>query len=216
MGRFQLAFCYLYSFFIALRYLTLKEALRHQLLIHPCVKIKELHRGSIILSNAQAKLIFGFNGTLGQSNCQSIIFIERGSHLVLYGLTTMAKGTRLIIDGGQLEIGQRFFCNGDCFIRSNQRICLGNDNLFGWNVTLNTTVGHAVSHAGVEKKQEGDINIGNHVWVGAHATIGKNVDIAHDCVIGQHSVVTRSCKDPHCLIAGTPAKVVATEYSWRE
>lgn len=58
------------------------------------------------------------------------------------------------------------------------------------------------------------LKIGNHVWVGWHASIWKNVCIADDCIIGAYAVVTKSFSEPHCAIAGNPARVVRRNITW--
>ena len=51
------------------------------------------------------------------------------------------------------------------------------------------------------------IKIGNHVWVGAGATILKGVTVGDHAIIGGGSVVTKDVP-PYAVVMGNPAKVV--------
>lgn len=53
----------------------------------------------------------------------------------------------------------------------------------------------------------GKINIEENVWIGAKATILKNVSIGKNSVIGAHSLVNKSF-DENSIIAGAPAKSI--------
>ena len=51
------------------------------------------------------------------------------------------------------------------------------------------------------------IKIGNHVWVGAGATILKGVTVGDHAIIGGGSVVTKDVP-PYAVVVGNPARVV--------
>ena len=51
------------------------------------------------------------------------------------------------------------------------------------------------------------IKIGNHVWVGAGATILKGVTVGDHAIIGGGSIVTKDVP-PYSIVVGNPAKVV--------
>ena len=48
----------------------------------------------------------------------------------------MSSGVSLILDLGALEIGDNFFCNKNCTISCNDKITIGDNVLFGWNVEV--------------------------------------------------------------------------------
>ncbi len=215
MKYFELLIYNIYSLFFCIKYFPIQIAIKRPVLIHPSVRIKRLHRGGIVLAAPEARLVIGFEATEGQSNYTSMISIHKGAHLEIHGFTTMAKGIRLMIDDGEVTIGKHFFCNGDCYIRCTMRIDIGDDNMYGWKVNFNTSNGHRVYHNGLEKEMEGDIKIGNHVWICSECTISKNVDIADDCIVAQKSNVTRTFAVPHTLIGGNPAVDLCSNYSWK-
>lgn len=86
--------------------------------------------------------------------------------------------------------------------------------MYGWNISFNTTDGHHVYDNGVTKPMEGDITIGNHVWIASNCHIAKNTFIADDCVVAQNSLVGKRFEQSKCLIGGMPAKVIKDNFTW--
>lgn len=215
MTKLLFLFYNLYSFLICLRCFSLRQARKRPLLIHPCVKLRGLRKGCIVLDGERSKLVFGFEATQGQSNNQSLLYFGNNATLVLRGYVAMTKGTRLVIDKGQMDIGHHFFCNGDCYFRCTTHIRIGNDNMYGWNVCFNTSDGHQIYVEGQAKDMEGDIYIGNHVWIGSNSMIAKKTQIPSECVVAQNSLVLDTFNEEHCLIAGVPAKKIRDKFSWK-
>lgn len=216
MSRTKLLFFYLYSLAFCIRYLPFRYAIHIPILIHPSVKVKGLQRGAISFHGSlrHSMLIFGFEGTLGQSNCKSLISIKNGGKLIVGNIVNMARGTRLVIDGGEMAIGSHFWCNGDCFFHCTTKITIGDNNMYGWNISFNTTDGHHVYENGMQKPMEGSIVIGNHVWIASHCIVGKNTAVGNDCVVAQHSLLSKKYTGNNCLIGGIPAKILKNNYSW--
>ena len=98
----------------------------------------------------------------------------------------------------------------------------GNQFLVGKNCMISAeeelwTDGHSVIDVNTHKvlnKPTAPIIIGNHVWLGRRVTLTKGAQIPDDCIVGIGSVVTKKFTEPHCVIAGNPAKVVKTGVSW--
>ena len=204
------------SFLFCLRYLPFRQALRVPILVSR-LKIGELHRGDIVFSSEpyRARVILGFTGTERRDSRSSYISVHKGGKLVLGERVTIARGTTIIIYGAQLQIGNDFFCNDDCFFFCNRNITIGEKNLYGWRVEMNTTDGHDIIENGVKKEQSKSIHIGNHVWVCADSHISKGVEIADDCVVAQRSLVIKKHFTPHTLIGGVPAQDVKDMIDWR-
>jgi len=215
--RIKLFIPYLYSVVFCLRYLPFRQAIHVPMLIHPSVKIESLPRGAIQFCGKlrHGMFVFGFKGTTGQSNCKSLIAIKSGARLIVSEGVQMARGTRIVISKGEMRIGQNFWCNGDCYFNCTTKITIGDSNMYGWNISFNTSDGHHVYENGVEKPMEGDITIGNHVWIASHCIIGKNTSIADDCVVAQHSLVGKRFEQANCLIGGMPAIIIKENYSWK-
>lgn len=143
--------------------------------------------------------------------------IKSSSHLILGRNIHISSGTYIRVDdNSSLEIGDNFWCNNNCFLRSEAQLRIGNDVLVGWNVVFNTTDGHTLYENDIPKENSGNISVGNHVWIASFSTILKNVEIANDCVVSQHSLVNKSCVNEHSLLAGSPAKAIKSHISWEK
>ena len=158
--------------------------------------------------------VFGFKGTTGQSNCKSLIAIKPSARLIVSEFVQMAQGTRIVISKGEMQIGRNFWCNGDCYFNCTTKITIGDNNMYGWNISFNTTDGHHVYENCIQKPMEGNITIGNHVWIASNCIIAKNTFIADDCVVAQNSLVGKRFEQPKCLIGGMPAKVIKENFMW--
>ena len=217
MNKLSLLFYYIYSLFFCLRYLPLRLAVHIPILIHPSVKVESLPRGAIQFHGKlrHGMFVFGFKGTAGQSNCKSLIAINPGAQLIVSEGVQMARGTRIVISKGKMQIGRNFWCNGDCYFYCTTKITIGDDNMYGWSISFNTSDGHCIYENGQQKPMEGDIAIGNHVWIASHCIIAKNTYIADDCIVAQHSLVGKRFEQANCLIGGMPAKIIKENYSWK-
>lgn len=103
-----------------------------------------------------------------------------------------------------------------CTMTSHSRIELGKRCLVSIGVTLYNTDAHPVYRLGekVPCNAARILKIGDHVWLGANATLLKNVHIADDCIIGWGSVVAGKFERPHCAIGGNPARVLSEGVTW--
>ncbi|WFG46850.1 hypothetical protein PaSha_17405 [Pseudonocardia alni] len=53
----------------------------------------------------------------------------------------------------------------------------------------------------------GDVDVGDDVWIGAHAVVTAGVSIGRGAVVGAGAVVTRDVP-PSAIVGGVPAKVI--------
>lgn len=99
---------------------------------------------------------------------------------------------------------------------SHASVDIGECCMFSYGINVYQTDGHPVLsvETGEVLNKVRNLDIGNHVWVGANATITKNVTIGHDCIVGWGAVVSRSFPEPFCAVAGNPAQVVKRGITW--
>lgn len=105
---------------------------------------------------------------------------------------------------------------------ANSSIEIGERCMFSYGITVYNTDSHPIIDAksGNIINKVRQLKIGNHVWVGANATILKNTCIPDDCIVGWGAVVNSKSLTPPlispkgCVIAGNPAKIVKTGITW--
>ena len=71
------------------------------------------------------------------------------------------------------------------------------------------TLDHDLDPAHRQDMFPGPIRIGRNVWIGAHATILRNVTIGDGAVVAAGAVVTKDVP-PNTVVAGVPARVIKT------
>lgn len=99
---------------------------------------------------------------------------------------------------------------------SHSAIEIGERCMFSFGINVYNTDAHAIldAESGKVLNYVKTLHIGNHVWVGAYASIMKNVYIADDCIVGWGSVVSGKFDTSNCVLAGNPAKLVRQGITW--
>ena len=59
-----------------------------------------------------------------------------------------------------------------------------------------------------------DLIIGDHVWIGAGATLLKKTKIGNDCIVAARAVVTKEMPGNNVMIAGNPAQIKRKNVYW--
>ena len=103
-----------------------------------------------------------------------------------------------------------------CTFNSGAKCNIGDYCMFSYGITIFNTDAHPIIELGTSKiiNYVDKIEIGEHVWVGAHATILKNSVVPSDSIIGYNAVVAGKFDEPHTCIAGNPATVVRKNITW--
>lgn len=208
---------YVYSLYFCLRVFTFRIAIKTPINISHKVKIGNIYRGSIVLSEPifHNKVFIGHQGYSAIADHQGLINIERGSKLIIEGKARFAQGIRLWIENGaSIKIGDNFYCNKNCLFRASDDISIGKDVLMGWDIEMNTTDGHSLKIDDQLKQNHGPIAISDNVWIGSHVIVSKNVAISEGSVVAQRSLVISKFVSPKVLIAGSPAKEIKSGIKW--
>lgn len=159
----------------------------------------------------------GWGGTESRDEGRkNYLFFNKKATLKFNGRCTMSSGVSLVVDLGSFEIGDNFFCNKNCTFSCNDKITIGENVLFGWNIELLDSDNHKVIRNNKEIIDRGEIKIGNHVWVAAFSHILKNSSIPDGSVVAYRSLVTKRFEGEKLLIGGSPAKVVEEQVEWKQ
>lgn len=76
---------------------------------------------------------------------------------------------------------------------------------------------HACVNIGASAGQEKAPQIGDNVYIGPSSVLFGDIEIPNNVTIGANATVNKSFIEEHVVIAGTPAKIVKTNYpNWLE
>ncbi|MBE6763871.1 MAG: sugar O-acetyltransferase [Ruminococcaceae bacterium] len=110
--------------------------------------------------------------------------------------------------GAHLHMGSGVYANSNLTLVDDGHIYVGNQVMFGPNVTI-ATANHPIDPAlrarGLQYNK--DVYIGDNVWIGANTVVVPGVHIGKNTVIGAGSVVTRDIPD-NVVAVGNPCRVL--------
>lgn len=114
------------------------------------------------------------------------------------------RSCMIIVDGGNLSIGDNCFMNSNVSVTCMNSIDIEDYVQIGNNVVI---VDHNHDYIRGNGYKTGKIIIRKKTWIGANSVILPNVEIGEGAVIAAGSVVTKNVP-AYTVVAGNPAKVV--------
>lgn len=111
----------------------------------------------------------------------------------------------VLVIGNNVSIGDR------TEIHCGNNIRIGDNTLISWDCCILDRDYHAFN---AQNEVPKSVIIGKDVWVGCRSMILKGVTIGDGAVIAAGSVVTKDVPEK-CLVAGNPAKIVASDIMWK-
>ncbi|HEY1605326.1 MAG TPA: acyltransferase [Allosphingosinicella sp.] len=133
------------------------------------------------------------------------ISVTDGARLSFGWGTVLGRGVAIFARSGKIDIGARTFFGPGTIIAAKEQIVIGSDVLIAEYVTIRDQ-DHDIQRKGVEFRTA-PIMIGDHVWIGAKATITRGVSIGDGAVVGANAVVTKDVP-ANSMVAGVPAKII--------
>ncbi|MEO9892794.1 acyltransferase [Aurantibacter sp.] len=99
---------------------------------------------------------------------------------------------------------------------SNSKITIGSDCMFAYDIDVRTGDSHAILDNSTKKRINAaqNVNIEDHVWIGAHVSILKGAYIASNSIVATRSVVTKKFEQRNILLAGIPAVAIKDNIIW--
>ena len=147
------------------------------------------------------------------------IYIHGNNNIITIGPWCTLINAELCIedDGNRINLGEHTKILGKTHLAAMEgtAIMIGADCLFSSDVHFRTGDSHSIlDMQGRRINDSRDIVLGDHVWVGTKSTCLKGARVASHSIIGACALVTGVFQDPHCALAGVPAKVVKTGVDW--
>lgn len=142
----------------------------------------------------------------------TFVTLGPGAQLATGGWVVVGDGGQIKVRGS-LSVGEGTFLNNDVRIVARRAITIGRDCGISWEVLIMDTDMHPVAVAGEQREPTAPVSIGDHVWIGARATVLKGVSIGDGAVVAAQSVVVSDVPS-RALVAGSPARVVRTDVDW--
>lgn len=100
-----------------------------------------------------------------------------------------------------------------CSIAAEVKIFLGGNHRTDWITTYPFSVFRAsAKHIEGHPATNGDVVIGNDVWLGDRAVVLSGVKIGNGAVVGASAVVAKDVP-PYAIVAGNPAKTIRYRFS---
>ncbi len=127
------------------------------------------------------------------------LYVSHPESLFIDDYCRLQPGTRFIIDSGRVVIKRFTAIGAEAIIVTGNHI---------------STVGVPHFFLGLShiNDREQDVIIEEDVWVGARVTILSGVTIGRGAIVAAAALVNRSVP-PYAVVAGVPAKVVASKFS---
>jgi acetyltransferase-like isoleucine patch superfamily enzyme len=138
------------------------------------------------------------------------IVIEQAGFIKFSKINYFYRHCDILAVGGKIKFGYNCAFNKNCTIVSRYEIEIGNNCMFGPNVSIYDH-DHRFDKQDLPFNQQGykgaKILIGNNVWVGANVFISAGVIIGSNVVVAANSVVTKDVADG-VIVAGVPARKI--------
>lgn len=132
---------------------------------------------------------------------------------------SVCKGMDIWISNGSvLRVGNNTHFTGNIHLAclEGKTITIGKRCLFSNDITFRTGDSHVITDPDNNRINYGrDITIGDHVWVGQQVIILKGANVGNDSIVGTRSLVTKGDYPANTILAGSPAKVIKENVSWR-
>ena len=171
-------------------------------------------------------IIFGQNNQLLNVPDSCLVTIFGNNNKIYFspsikswsGRITIGGDSETIVNNCTVYIGENSGSNGTSIFlcEHGSSVKIGNNCMFSWGIEFWASDTHSIYSSDTKKLLNwgNEIVVEDRVWIGMHACILKNSHVAHDSIVGAHTVVAKKFTEPHCVIAGNPARVVKTGISW--
>lgn len=175
-----------------------------------CIEIEgDIHRCMIKIG------VTGLDGVTGERRSH-IRFGKEGTAKVIFkGDAVIARGALLSADRGTLIFGKGFSANNNFYVSCNDRIEFGDYVMIGWEVKVRDSDNHIILYDGQEKLNHAPVRIHDRVWIASYCDILKGTEVGRESVVAYRTLLTKAYKQCNCMLAGSPAKIIAEKIAWK-
>ena len=200
------------------RYFPLYLAWKLPVTMTSKVKVRNMHRGGIVLKNCGGWGILCLGG-IDKEYCydhDSVINIVGTLVLDGSGWRCFAPGAIIYVgDGATLTIGKDFSSSHDLKIYCRHKITIGNDNMWSYyNVVMDNDGHYIYDETGNHINSNSEVIFGNHVWMGCRCTVLKGSIIPDGSIVGSNSQVREKLTCRNAIYAGNGPVVIKENISW--
>ena len=211
----------IYSFYINYKVFDKNVAKRLPIYMSHNVKCKGLYKGCIDLKadkiyKGMLQIGFGRISPGIEKGRKSYINIIGSGKMCFAGKADLSMGISLnVYNNALLTIGSGIYANGYCSIQCKEKITIGKDNMWGWNVEIIDGDGHPIlNEEGKIVNPNKAIQIGDDVWLGANSKVLKGSNIKNGCIVGFGSVVVGENQNSNSILVGYPATEIKYGIKW--
>lgn len=163
---------------------------------------------------SDGRIILGLDDRMRLGDKRTVLCVKNGVFKNISGGNLhLESGTKIMVNGGSLEIGDVTALYG-CNIYCREQIKIGHGCGIGANVEIRDGHPHTVYQEGEKVPNTEPVIIEDDVAIPSNAIIKKGVTIHEGSIVASGSVVTQDVP-PHTLVAGVPAEVKMEGVSWK-
>lgn len=182
------------------------------------LKLKTSHIRFLVYGKAQiefersSKIVVDELFSLGKNmfSVPSALIMRENSRLEVNRFVIGSGSNIFVGNGAILKLGSGYI-DRQAVIYCYNNISIGQGVMIAEDVMIRDSNNHSILYDGYVK--DASVTIGNHVWIGARATILCGVTIGDGAVVAAGAVVTDNVP-PYALAGGVPAKVIKENIKW--
>lgn len=167
--------------------------------------IVQLHHGCLSINATWYK---------GAKRFSELILCEKAI-LSIHNSVSLYQGASIYVgQNAHLSLKGNSFLNTNSQINCFRYIEIGEGTIISDNVQISDSDSHRIFSFGHESNSTEPVIIGNNCWICKNAIILKGIRIGDGSVIAAGAVVTKDVP-ARTLVAGSPAKVIKENITWK-